>query len=309
VSPLADDDAAHTWTEVRLRVLPAAVEAASDAVSLFTGRGVVIEPAIEALGPDEGYLVDASAPQTLTGYFRGPVSPSRRRGLRRALASLGLADALAAPLTWRTLREEDWANSWKEHYQVQRVGRIAIRPVWRDYSPGEGELMISLDPGMAFGTGQHPTTRMCLAALQELIEPGASVLDLGTGSGVLALAAISLGASSCLALDIEEQAVSAARENVRLNRAEQLVRVEHRSLDPWADGPFELIVANIHASAIVALAADLARVARPNAPLVAGGVIEPRLAEVEAALGAAGWTIERILADGEWRTLIARRHS
>ena len=139
----------------------------------------------------------------------------QRRAVRRALASL--------PATVRTrwLREEDWAEAWKAFFPVLRVSRrLVICPAWRSYRARAGEAVIRLDPGMAFGTGQHPTTLMCLRALEETVQPGAAVLDLGAGSGILALAAARLGAASVLALDTDPLAVRAARENVRLNGLE-----------------------------------------------------------------------------------------
>jgi ribosomal protein L11 methyltransferase len=292
---------------VTVRVRPDMLEQAADAIAAFTGNGVVVEPAIEALGPDEGYRLDEAAPQTIKGYVYGEVEPARRTLLRRQLRRLGLIHAIAAPLKWRTLHEEDWANSWKEHYQVEPVGRLIIRPAWRDYEPLPGEVVVSLDPGMAFGTGNHPTTRMCLIALQDLLEPGSRVLDLGCGSGILAVAAAGLGAASCLALDIEEQAVTATRSNVELNDAGSVVRAEHRSLDADRDGTFDLLLANIHATAVVQLAAEMARVARPGARLLAGGIIDPRLDEALTALQEAGWDVERVLAEGEWRTVVAQK--
>ena len=149
----------------------------------------------------------------------------QRRAVRRALASL--------PATVRTrwLREEDWAEAWKAFFPVLRVSRrLVICPAWRSYRARAGEAVIRLDPGMAFGTGQHPTTLMCLRALEETVRPGADVLDLGAGSGILALAAARLGAASVLALDTDPLAVRAARENVRLNGLEAIVRVEEGTL-------------------------------------------------------------------------------
>src|SRR5207247_6865053 len=111
----------------------------------------------------------------------------------RVLRNRGLAAHIVGPLRWHTIREEDWAESWKQHYDIERLGRIVIRPAWRPYTLGPGELLVALDPGMAFGTGQHPTTRMCLAGLQKVEVAGKRVLDLGCGSGILVIAAVRLG--------------------------------------------------------------------------------------------------------------------
>jgi ribosomal protein L11 methyltransferase len=161
---------------------------------------------------------------------------------------------------------------------------------------------------MAFGTGQHPTTRMCLQALQELLRPGDEVLDLGTGSGVLALAAAALGARSVLAVDTEEQAVAAARGNVALNQAQGRVEVLAGSIDAAGDGrKFDLVLANINAATVSSLAAQITRALKPAGILVAGGIIAEREAGCVAALAAAGRRVNRRLQDGDWRTLIARK--
>jgi ribosomal protein L11 methyltransferase len=287
-------------------VWPEAAEIATDALAEITGAGVAIEPPIEALGPDEGYTLDDGAPLVLKAYLYGPVSASRRAAVRRRLRAGTPAGAIVGALRWRTLREEDWAESWKQYYDIEHVGRVVIRPAWREYEPAEGEIVVALDPGMAFGTGQHPTTRMCLAALQEIDLGGKRVLDLGAGSGILALAAAALGARYCLALDIEEQAVSAALANLRMNQAGDRIDIRLGSIEAAADlQPFDLILANINAAAIAALARDLAASLQTGGLLFAGGIIEERLAAPREALERAGFRIERVVAEGDWRTLIA----
>ena len=206
------------------------------------------------------------------------------------------------------MKEEDWAEAWKEHYDIEHVGKVVVRPAWLEYTPSDEEVVISLDPGMAFGTGQHPTTRMCLQALQELMKPADFVLDLGTGSGILALAAAKLGAGNVLAADTEEQAVAAARFNAAGNDALGKVAIVHGSLEAASMfGSFDLVLANINAATISSLARKLAAAVKPNGALVAGGIISDRELGVKADLGMAGLRVERTLEDGDWRTLIARK--
>jgi ribosomal protein L11 methyltransferase len=280
------------WLELAVEVPREAEEAAADILRRFAPRGVAIEPAGEAV------VVKAWLPD-------GVGIASQRRAVRRALASL--------PGTVRTrwLREEDWAEAWKAFFPVLRVSRrLVICPAWLSYRVRPSEAVIRLDPGMAFGTGQHPTTLMCLRALEETVQPGARVLDLGAGSGVLALAAARLGAASVLALDTDPLAVRAARDNVRLNGLEAIVRVEEGTLDPSTalrTGPFDVIAANISPSAIVELAGAMAAALESGGVLIAGGFSEARAAEVAAALTAAGVVVERTLSDGEWRTMVGRR--
>jgi len=276
------------WLELAVEVPREAEEAAADILRRYAPRGVAIEPAGECV------VVRAWLPD-------GADIARQRRAARRALASL--------PATVRTrwLREEDWAEAWKAFFPVLRVSRrLVICPAWRSYRPRRGETIIRLDPGMAFGTGQHPTTLMCLRALEETVRPGASVLDLGAGSGVLGLAAARLGAASVLALDTDPQAVRAARKNVRLNGLEAVVRVEEGTLE-GASGPFDVIAANISAAVIADLAGAMAATLRPGGVLIAGGFSEERAAPVATALTAAGLTVERTLSDGDWRTHVGRR--
>jgi ribosomal protein L11 methyltransferase len=244
----------------------------------------------------------------LRGYLYGTVSPSARTSIRRGLVGAGFGWSIDGTLHWRTIREEDWATAWKEHYHVEHAGNVAIRPAWREYTPKRGELVVTLDPGMAFGTGQHPTTRMALVALQELIQPDAYVLDLGAGSGVLAIAAIGLGARYAIAVDTEVQAYEACISNAALNGMEAKIRSVHGSLDEVsADGPYDLILANINAATVTRLAQGMHDVLKPGCYMVGGGIIEERLPGVEEALRAAGFTIERMLQEGDWRCLVCKR--
>lgn len=291
-----------------LKAPPQAVEAAAEALRELTGAGVSLEPPIEALGPDEGYQLDSSAPWTLRAYARGDVGEALRRRAARALRRAGLADVVSG-LSCRVIREEDWAEAWKAHYDIERVGEVVVRPAWKEYAPRPGEVVVALDPGIAFGTGQHPTTRMCLQALQDPAAgvQGATVLDLGCGSGILAIAAALLGAGRVLAVDIEEQAVAATRSNAALNGLDGRITVRQGSLDATADwGQFDVVLANINAATLSALAPGLAAALRPGGLLVASGIIAAREASCRSALAEAGLRVEQALAEGEWHTLLCR---
>jgi ribosomal protein L11 methyltransferase len=312
------------WTEFSLSVRPEAAEAVSDLLRDLTGSGVTIEPPVQALGPDEGYVLDESAPLRLIAYFEGSISTSGRAAMKRTLQDRGLFESVEGRVKWRIVKEEDWAETWKHYYDIERVGRIVIRPAWREYESQEGDVVISLDPGMAFGTGQHPSTRMCLAGLQELAgDEGTSkgqqatrakrqalgkVLDLGSGSGILAIAAVALGADLVIAVDSDELAVEASQSNARLNGIEKRITIRQGSIETvGSDGPFDVILANLNAAAVSALASAMAEKLATGGRLFAGGVIADREQEVTEALVAAHLNIERVMAEGNWRTFVASR--
>jgi len=279
------------WLELSVEAAPDAEEAVADVLRRHVYGGVSIEGA-EASVVVKGYLpADGDLAR-------------RRRALRRKLAALALPSAVRS----RWLSEEDWAHAWKEFFPVLRLSaRLVVCPTWRSYRPRQGEAVIRLDPGMAFGTGQHPTTLMCLRALEELLRPGMAVLDLGTGSGILALAAARLGAASALALDIDPQAAAVARDNVRLNGLEAAVHVGEGGLDEALRAAFDLAMANISAPVIVEMAPALAEVLRPGGVLIVAGFSAESADRVSSTLARTGLMVERALADGDWRGLIARR--
>lgn len=307
--PLMSEQAGAIWTEMSLKVRPDSVEAVADLLQEVTGIGVTIEPPIEALGPDEGYILDGDAPYTLRGYLYGPVASARRDNVRRRLRNSGLAAVVEGNVSWRILREIDWATAWKEHYQIEHVGRIVIRPEWREYKPKASEVMVSLDPGMAFGTGQHPTTRMCLLAVQDVVKPNDHVLDLGAGSGVLAFAAVALGAKDALCIDVEEQAVAASSSNAVLNgMADRIEVTAAGSIELAAGkGPFDLVLANIIARIIIALARDIEAQMKPGAALITSGIIGEREEDTRAALEATGLIFDCRLEEGDWRAFVHRK--
>ena len=217
----------------------------------------------------------------------------------------------------RRLKESDWRESWKKHFGVQRIGRaLVVKPSWTHYRLKGGEIIIEIDPGMAFGTGQHPTTAMCLRALEDLTRPGMRVLDLGCGSGILAIAAARLGASSVLALDIDPNAVRAARENAAANGVAPTIEVREGTLavetprrgvssGREADEGFDIVVANISGLTLERLAPELARVLRPGGVLITSGFLEDAVVGLSSAYESAGRTIDRVVEDGVWRAIIA----
>lgn len=227
---------------------------------------------------------------------------------------LGLREALdAAPelppgsdITIRFVAEEDWATAWKQYFKPQRVGRhFVVRPTWETYEPQPGDRVILIDPGMAFGTGLHATTRLCLRALEDVVQTGMTVADVGTGSGILAVGAALLGASSVASVDNDPVAVRVAEENVAVNAVGDRVTVAEASVPPT--GAWDVVVANILADVILGMADLLRGALKPGGVLVASGIIENRAEDVRQGLSRAGLTVYETRTEGEWVALLARR--
>ncbi len=286
------------WLEVRVQVDGEAAEAVSEVFNRY-GRGGAV------LSADFNDDAGDTAVVTVKTYL--PLDEEglkTKRRIEEALWHLSQIYPLPTP-EFRELTEDDWANAWKKHYHVLRVGqRIVIKPPWQEHQPQPDEVVIELDPGMAFGTGLHPTTRMCLRALEEHLKLGARVLDLGTGSGILAIAAAKLGAGCVLALDNDPLAVKAAQANVQSNGVQNVVTVELGSLDKAA-GESDLVLVNILARVIVELA-DQGLVDRvgPTGLMILAGIIEGQEAEVVAALREGGLEIAERRQEKDWVTLI-----
>ena len=290
------------WIEVSVEVDGEAAEAVSALFEQYGEGGAVMEEVPAPLDPPKG---GSRGVRCVAKAFLPADDAARLEALQQALWHLSQVYPLGEPQA-RELGAKDWAEAWKSGYQVLSLGRrLRIVPSWIPYSPGPGEVTITLDPGMAFGTGLHPSTQLCLRALEELIEPGMRILDVGTGSGILAIAAAKLGASEVLAVDIEGVAVRTARENVALNGVSDIVRVAEGSVDDVYRGSFDGVLANILAEVIARLAGDLARHMEPDGWLVASGIIERRLPAVQRAFGVAGLEIARQWQVDDWVALEA----
>ena len=299
------------WLEFSVQVDPEAVEAVSELFAqVGYNQGVVVEEAVVP-HPDEDYHIDPAAPVSVRTYLpAAAAADAARQRVAQALWHLGQLRPVG-PLVVRPMREEDWADAWKSHYQTQRVGRrLTIKPSWLDYAPAADELIIELDPGMAFGTGLHPTTRLCLQALEDYVTPDQTrLLDLGTGSAILAIGAARLGGPALHidALDTDPVAVAVAQENVARNGLAARITVGAGSLDVDTPPPptYHLIVANILARVIIARAPALAAALAPGGVVIASGILAERGAEVDAALQAAGLRLLERRQEGDWLAIIA----
>lgn len=305
-----------------------AVEAVSEILGRAAPGGVAIEPALEAV--DEGLTgrFDPTRPQVVRAYL--PAGDGRARAeaaaaIEAARSALGHLQAFGlrpiGELTTRELHAADWANAWKRHFPVLRVGRrLVIRPSWRRHAPVGDEVVVTLDPGLAFGTGLHPTTRLCLAGIEAWADAGllagGRLLDVGCGSGILSLAAVRLGARSALGLDPDPVAVAATTANARRGGLSRSIRAREGSL-PAPGSPYGFVVANLIAGLLVTLAPELAAAIRQPASrgrepgasggrLLGGGIFIDREPDVVAAFERAGLEVIGRRTEGEWVGLEAR---
>lgn len=212
-------------------------------------------------------------------------------------------------ITEKTVKNEDWENNWKKYYKPLRIGsHIVIKPTWEEFEAKEGDRVVELDPGMAFGTGSHSSTHMCLEFLEEAVKEGDRVLDIGTGSGILAIASLKLGAKSADAGDIDPLAVKIAKENALLNGySEPLFSVKEGSLTETADGVYDVVIANIVADIICELTESVTRYIAPGGKFITSGIIDFKADKVKEAIKKAGMVITQEKADKDWRAFMCER--
>ena len=213
-------------------------------------------------------------------------------------------------ITCREIQEEDWASCWKEFFHPVKVGeRIVIKPTWETYEAGVDDIVIELDPGMAFGTGTHLTTAMCIRLLEELVTPGIQVIDVGTGSGILSIVCAKLGAGEVSSIDLDSVAVKIAQENIKLNKVEHIVDVTEGDLLSGFSGQADLIVANIVADVIIKAIPTVKTRLFLGGIFVASGIIGERLSDVTAALLAHEFTVDKVSEEGGWVAIVARKEA
>ena len=279
-----------TWQEISIGVPHEYVEPISYLFSRY-GRGLVME----SDGPD----------RIMLKTYLPANSRQRLARIEVGVKLVSLIEALGE-LTFKEVTEEGWQDAWKSHFDLLKIGRsLVIKPTWIDYQPEAEDIVIEIDPGMAFGTGYHPTTYTCLEAMEQMLKAGASVLDLGTGSGILAIAAVRLGASSVVAMDIDPQAIRAARQNLRRTRTLQKTALVQGSLPhpKAAPGQFDFAVANISARAICDRAPFIVSALAEEGILIASGTLRSQAQEVSDTLAGLGFSaVEQWFRD-DWVTL------
>lgn len=299
------------WIEVSLSVDGEAAEATADLLQRFGYQGVAVEH--EGIPPDKLDEDEIPPAQSLTVRAYIPDderAAETKQRLTEALRYMNMMYPMPAPV-FKLVDEQDWAEAWKVHYHPVRIGRrLLIRPLWVEVEAQPDDLVIALDPGMAFGTGTHPTTQLCLEALDDLVQPGVQALDLGCGSGILAIAAAGLGAGHVLALDIDPIAVDATIRNAEANGVGDRITAQTGSLESLVTSArrFDLAVVNILARIIIQMCDEhLGDVVRPGGLAIFSGIIEEQADDVEAALRRTGLEPYRRRLQGDWVVIEARR--
>lgn len=302
------------WAEIKV----VATDEAADLVANILieegcGGAAVTGPSVRASGPYElSDHLPSNGPTVLTAYL--PVDDrleGKLQSIRDRVRALPKTEVDIGPgeINVKPVDEADWASAWKSFFKAVEIGRLLIKPSWEDVGTKPEQVIVEIDPGMAFGTGNHPTTQLCMLALEKYIEGGERVLDVGTGSGVLAIAAAKLGASEIHSTENDPVAVDAAVENVRRNGVCDRVKVELSESPSSVKGRFDLVVANITANVILGMAEDIANAAKPGGLLITSGLIESRSDEIAGQLTELGFELVEKGIEDEWVVLVMRKIS
>ena len=290
------NDTIMVWLELSVQVPSEYVEPISYLFSRY-GYGLSTEDT-----GGESFLLRTYLPST---------SRARRARIEVGVNLVRLLQPFS-DLEVKELWDNDWESAWKSYFSLLKIGSgLVIKPSWITYEAGPGELVIELDPGMAFGTGYHPTTRMCLEALERRVRPGMNVLDLGTGSGILTIAAAKLGAASLLALDVDPTAVKAARKNFKSVGPLGKVRLARGTLPHrlTPHGSFDLATANITSKVLCDKAPQLHDVLVPGGVLIASGIIEGQKQELEETLLHSGFSLLETYQTDDWVALLLSKEA
>ena len=306
----------NTWQELTITVSREAEEAVSNILIDLGSQGVAIDDSADYLGQVDQYgelfpEVEQSDRVRITGYYPDSVDiediAAQANERLAELDGFGLETG-DIELTRQELAEEDWADNWKKYFEPARITHdLTIVPSWTDYEVTTGEKIIKLDPGMAFGTGTHPTTKMSLFALEQVLRGGETVLDVGTGSGVLSIASSLLGAKEIFAYDLDDVAVRVAQENIALNAGTENIHVAAGDLLKGVDIEADVIVANILADILVNLTDDAYRLLKDEGYLIMSGIISEKWNLVRESAETAGFFLETHMIQGEWNACVFKK--
>lgn len=284
---------------------------------IFYGFGVTglkIEEPLEKKNPLDYYKDESTflmINHAVSAYFPMNVYAKKRQEVLIELfeKEFGEDEEIVYSIDFYEHEEEDYQNSWKQYlFPVKISESFVVKPTWREYEAKEGEKIIELDPGRAFGTGSHPTTSLCVDLMEKYLEPGEKVLDVGTGSGILMIVAHKLGADFVCGIDIDELAVEAAKENLDLNQVpnEEYEVLQGNLIEKIEQQSYDLVVANILADVLILLSQDISKVVKPGGKVIFSGIIDEKLEEVKRQIESTGMKIEKVVAKEEWRALAIR---
>lgn len=306
------------WIEVKIVTSSDALEAVSGVFYTLDVKGVAIEDPRDILEREQGplswdfadinifeYGKDAAV---IKGYFCEEDNIEEIKSyIEEKLAyikELGI-DIGEGKVIVNAVYEEDWANNWKKYYKPTKIGeKIVIKPIWEEYNSKENEIIVEMDPGMAFGTGTHETTKMCIEALEKRVQKESTVFDIGTGSGILAITAAKLGAKKVIGVDLDPVAVDSAKQNIGFNKLDN-IEIIHGNLMDVINGKAEVVVANIIAEVIILLCEDVKKFLKKNGYFISSGIIKDRKEDVINELTTVGFKIHEINELGEWVCIIA----
>ena len=302
------------YLEVSIRCRREGADSVGYLLSEISGGGYAVDDPLDVIQNmgawDATDLVAGDPSWVMVQAWLAEVGDAEQARLRleeglAAMRGLDLGEIQPPAYAW--VQDEDWANAWKAYFKPTHVGdRLVVIPSWEEYQLQEGELPLYLDPGMAFGTGTHPTTGLCLRWLEKLVQPGAYVLDVGTGSGILALAASRLGADKVVAIDLDPVAVTVAEENMAKNQIRN-VAVRLQTLDQVEPDEADLVIANIIASVIISILPDVASRMKQGGRFLASGIIAERKQEVLDALTATWMLPLEVRTEGGWVAILATK--
>ena len=298
----------QTWLELAVTCDSEAVEPITELFSQYGfNQGVAIEESFTQDPDGDNFEVDPAGPVTVRTFINAAdLAEGTIETLRQSLWHLGRMRTIS-DLTVTEREEEDWANAWKAHYSVHRVGnRVLVRAPWHEYTPSPDEVVLELDPGMAFGTGLHPSTQLSMIAVEDFLQPGDRMLDVGIGSGILSTGAALMGASAVDGVDVEPVAVRSSRENAERNGVGGVIRVEHGSVGPGEpfQGQYDLVVANIIARILIELSPALVKAVRPGGTLILGGIIDIKEDLAQQAFADQGMALVRRDTREDWVVLV-----
>lgn len=310
------------WTEISIKTSQEGADIAAQAFYEVGITGLVIEDPDELsqlskeeffwdyidesmVGTSDGTVVikaylssDSSLGEKLS-LIKDKINWLKKRDLGVDLGSLDIELA--------SVREEDWSNTWKKYYKPMKVSdRIVIKPSWETYNKKKGQVILTLDPGMAFGTGTHETTMLCMQAIDQYIRPDHSLIDIGCGTGVLSIGALLLGAKAATAIDLDGNAVEIARKNAQINKVLDRMTLVHGNLLDEIEGSYDIVVANIIADVIIELSQYVTNYIKAGGLFISSGIIHERLDEVIEQIESVGLIIEKVAKMGEWAMVVSR---